>query len=274
MLDIIILLIGISGFSLAGYLDLKYTEFPDLIPYGMIALILITRVVFGFYLSDFTGLINSVLIGLVFLGIGLGMYFAKQWGDGDAWLLGVLGFLFPSGYFQASKLFVPSYLSALLNFFVISFFYLVIYSIILGITKPKVRSAFSKRIKRQSKAKFSLCAIFFSLYFILLGFLSLTGIALNSAYLIIIFPALIIFCILYLEYAKIIESDVFKRKIHVSKLRIGDVILSKRWRGLTQKEVSKLKSRGGYVWIKEGIRFAPVFLLTIIFTLFFGSILI
>ncbi len=274
MLDLLIFFIGIGGFGLAGYLDLKYTEFPDLIPYGMIGLILTIRLVFSVYTGNFSGLIESAFTGLLFLGVGLGMYFTKQWGDGDAWLLGVFGFIFPNALFRESQLFIPPYISVLLNFFLIAFVYLITYSLALGINKPQIRKAFSKKIKGQSKVRIFSIAACCSTYFIAFSYLTFSGLVFNNMYLMIGFPILIIFLVFYLEYAKIIESHLFKRKVLASKLRVGDVVLSTRWKGLTETDVRMLKKRGGHVWIKEGIRFAPVFAITLVFSVLFGAILI
>ena len=95
MLDILLLAIGVVGFSMASYWDLRYTEFPDWLPYSMLILVICSRAGFAFLTGDWFPLLSSTLIGLAFLGIGLLMYAAKQWGDGDAWLLGALGFVLP-----------------------------------------------------------------------------------------------------------------------------------------------------------------------------------
>ena len=66
---------------------------------------------------------------------------------------------------------------------------------------------------------------------------------------------------------------VFKRKIDASRVRIGDVPIGYRWKGLTEKEVQKIKKKGNKITIKEGVRFAPVFVITIILTILFGNLL-
>ena len=107
LFEMTLVLLGISlvGFGMAGYWDLRTTEFPDWLPYAMIILALGTRGLFSFLTGDYSLIINSVLYGGAFLLFGLGLYWFKQWGDGDAWLLGVMGFLWPdSGSFSVSTL--------------------------------------------------------------------------------------------------------------------------------------------------------------------------
>ena len=75
------------------------------------------------------------------------------------------------------------------------------------------------------------------------------------------------------KFARTVENVGFKRRIHISKLKLGDVLLdNKLWEGITEKELKKLKkSRKKFVWIKEGVRFAPTFPIALLFTLYFGD---
>jgi len=66
---------------------------------------------------------------------------------------------------------------------------------------------------------------------------------------------------------------MFKKQIDVKDLRAGDVPVKGKWRVMTEKEVMILKKRGGKIWIKEGIRFAPVFLITMFVSIFYGSLI-
>jgi hypothetical protein len=274
MFEWILLAIGIAGFGLAGYLDLRYTEFPDWLPYSIIILALVARGVFAFLSGDWWILISSLFIGGLFLGFGLALYFLKQWGDGDAWLLGCLGFLFPepSGFAVESTL--PFPLMLLFNFFFISLAYLIVYALILGVRKPKVNKMFLKSLKSESKMLIPLITFFFALcwgiavYFYY--FLSIPLPVLTPTFLLPIFLTLMIFLV---HYGKIIEKHVFKKKIKAKQLKVGDVLVSDKWRGLNEKEVKKLKKIGKDVWIKEGVRFAPVFIITLLITLFYGSLL-
>jgi len=275
MLDIILLIVGIAGFGLASYFDLKYTEFPDLLPYGMILAVLIIRVLFSFYSADFNQLFGSIITGLLFLAIGLGIYLSKQWGDGDAWLLGVLGFFLPNNFFNFQNSILPNYLSLLLNFFLIAFFYIVIYSFAMGFNKKDVRKLFFKRIKGEARLSVLLSLIFFACYLVFLFYINYSiGIPARNFYIHLSFPFLIVFIVFFLQYAKSVESKLFKKKINVKELKPGDVIIGSRWKGLTEEEIKKIKRRGGTVWIKEGVRFAPVYLITLLVSVLVGGLLI
>ena len=62
----ILLAIGVVGFGLAAYWDLKTTEFPDWLPYTMIILALLVRGIASLVLQDWSILTQSVIIGLDF----------------------------------------------------------------------------------------------------------------------------------------------------------------------------------------------------------------
>ena len=52
ILELILLAIGVAGFGLAGYWDLKTTEFPDWLPYSLIIASLAVKGGWGFFVSD------------------------------------------------------------------------------------------------------------------------------------------------------------------------------------------------------------------------------
>ena len=275
MFELLLLAVGIAGFGLGGYWDLRYTEFNDWLPYSMIIAALAIRGAFAFFLGDISIIVNSLLVGMAFLGFGLLLYYLRQWGDGDAWLLGALGFLFPtaSGFTQVVEGIMPFPMTMFFNFFIVSLFYLVIYALALGLRTPRVYGTFIRNLKGNMKL---LAAVFFGLVAfttsISVYFWQAFDVPLSSFYGILLMPVLSLVILTFLYYARAVEGDLFKKKIPSSKLRVGDVLISDKWRGLTEKEVAQLKKKGGEVWIKEGVRFAPVFLINLIITLFYGSL--
>jgi len=269
MFEIILLLVGIAGFSLAGYLDLKTTEFPDWIPYSVIILALLVRGIFSFLLNDFSIIINSVIIGGLFLGFGLVLYFLRQWGDGDAWLFGSMGFLFPANPGFTENIYFQFPMTLFMNFFFVSFFYIIAYSVFLGIRNPVILKTFKSELKKNSKGLYAGISVFIAAYVALIFLFSgLGGIPTNF----LMFPFLLILLGIFIIYAQVIETKFFRKKIPATKLKLGDVPLSERWRVLKPKEIEKLKKSGGYVWVKEGVRFAPVFVITLVVSLFWGDL--
>jgi hypothetical protein len=272
MFEFVLLLIGIAGFGIAGFLDLKTTEFPDYLPYSIIVAALIARGSYSFLIGDFQPLVSGIFIGSVFLSFGLVLYFLKQWGDGDAWLLGAMGFLFPdSGGFPFSSGF-PFPLTFLFNFFFISFFYLVAYSIILGV-RNRVGRKFLHHLKGGVR-NILIVVVFFSaaVAALMLHLHFSLNIGLFKLYPLLFFPPLLAGVMVFVHYGRFIETELFRRRVPASKLSPGDVPLDRKWRVLSRKELGELKRKGGQVWIKEGVRFAPVFLATLLLTLFYGGL--
>ena len=278
MLELILFAVGILGFGAAAYFDLRYTEFADWLPYGMIILVLAIRTIFSIFTGNFLILTNSIIFGLLFLGLGFLLYFTKQWGDGDAWLLGVLGFLFPDKesmiFFHGYGSIIPFYLTLIFNLFLVSLFYIVAYSLVLGAKNKSVRKEFSLSLKRSKKGVLGLSAtvlvavLIWTLYFVYF----------QSTYSFLLFPfysavGLIYLLYFFSKYAKAIEKKAFTKKIPTSKLKVGDVLVSDKWRGLTKKDIQKLRKTKKFVEIKEGIRFAPVFLITVLVTALYGGLL-
>jgi Flp pilus assembly protein protease CpaA len=274
-MTMVLLGISVAGFGLAGYWDLKTTEFPDWLPYVMIVLAVGTRGAFSFLMGDFSYVMNSVIIGSLFLAFGLALYWFKQWGDGDAWLLGVLGFVFPdSGSFIVNTiLWFP--VAMLFNFFFIAFFYLLMYSIALGLRSPAVSRKFIKELKDAKGGMTRIVGGFSIAVVALMGVFSLHfSIPVWDLLYMIIFPPLLFSVLLFTRYGRFVENNLFRKKIPARNIKIGDVLVEDKWRGITEKEASAIRKKGGHVWIKEGIRFAPVFVITVVVTLFWGNLLL
>ncbi len=270
MLELALFVFGLVGLGLAGYLDLKTTEFPGWIPYGIIAASLIVLTVDGFVANNFSLLINSVFQGLLFLAIGLVLYFSRQWGDGDAWLLGSLGFLLPTRIiFPTQTTILPFYLAVFFNFLIVCLIYIVVYSLFVGLKNNKVRKLFFSELKRGYVYKVISVIAFSALC---VGFYFYTIYTTNSfvASYLLALPAIFVLLIVLGDYARLIETHIFRKRVLSKKLKPGDVILDGRWKGLTKEDIKKIRKR--YVIVKEGVRLAPVFLITFLVTVFFGSL--
>jgi len=271
----LLLTVGAVGFGWAAYSDLKTTEFHDGIPYGIIALALLIRGVAAVLTNDVSMLLNALMYGSLFLGFGLLMYRLNQWGDGDAWLLGALGFLFPDSAGFAFSSALPFPVAMLFNFLFVSFAYLVVYSIGLGVASGS-GNAFFHQLRGEMRSIAGATLAFSAAVFALTAYaLTQPSIAMDMALLLPIAasPFLLLAVLVFVKYGRFIETKIFRKRIHVSKLRVGDVPVNNRWRVLTKTELRTLKARGGYIWIKEGVRFAPVFFLTMLVTLFYGVLL-
>jgi prepilin signal peptidase PulO-like enzyme (type II secretory pathway) len=150
---------------------------------------------------------------------------------------------------------------------------LIIYSIILGLKNRKIFGEFADHLKSEGKRFAFLITLFFALSWIsALYFHMILSTPLTFLTSVFLFPFLLTFVLLFAHYAKLVEDKLFKKKVNVNDLKVGDVISEGRWKGLTKSEIEKIKKVGRYVWIKEGVRFAPVFLFTQLITIFYGDL--
>lgn len=265
------------GSAISGIWDLKTTEIPDQIPYIMIAVALITYGIQSYMESNYQLIANSIIVGLLALGFGFLMYYFGQWGGGDAKLLSAIGFLLPTAPSGFTNLFFPFPLSFLFNLFLVGAAYMLVYALIIAAFNRKIIDKFAADVKSSTNVLFLGSVAIFTVFIILNYFIAkVFSSSINTEFLVIdsIFPlsaTIVIF--LVWKFAKAVEEIGFKKKIPMGKLRVGDVPLdSKLWEGITEKELKKIKASGKKViWIKEGVRFAPSFILALIFTLVAGD---
>ncbi|MBU0530046.1 MAG: A24 family peptidase [Candidatus Aenigmatarchaeota archaeon] len=272
----VLLAIGIVGFGAAAYWDLKTTEFPDWLPYSIIIAALVVRAIFAFSVGDLSIIIDSIVVGVAFLAFGYALYVLKQWGDGDAWLLGSLGFLFPSviGFTQMFPSSFPFYADQIFNFFLVAFIYLIIYSLGMGLKNPKIWKSFKKDLRKDRTSIVGIIVVFSVLAISITFYLNyMIGIPFQNMYNIFLLPVLFAFLIIFIRYGKHIEQNLFRKEISVKNLRIGDVPMDEKWRVLDKKEIQMLKKKGGKIWIKEGVRLAPVFIISMLVSLFYGNVI-
>jgi Flp pilus assembly protein protease CpaA len=274
MLGFVFLAIGIVGFGLAAYWDLRYTEFPDWLPYSIIILTIAAKAVFSYAADNWLILGTSVFYGCVFLGLGLLLYFAKQWGDGDAWLLGALGFVLPDQLEFGVSTNLPFPMTLLFNFLLVSLVYLIAYSLVLGLRNRTVNKRYAEHLYKERYKLMGMTAFFFAFCWGFAFFMHYMGFNAMNVMQMAMLPFLLTFILLFSYYAKIVEKNLFKRKVKTSELREGDVILDGRWRGLTKKEIAEIRRKGKYAWIKEGVRFAPVFIITMLISIFYGDLIL
>lgn len=277
MFEIILIITAFIGSVAAGIIDLKTTEIPDQIPYAMAAIGILLHGAEAFSAGSYTPVVSSFVFGLGFLAVGFLMYYTGQWGGGDAKLLSAIGFLLPSLPLVFTKnLLFPFPISFFFNLFLVGAVYMLGYAVFLSFKNTKIWKIFFSDLKANAKM-FTVINIFMLIGLFALGLLTanlfypltLSEIVKSEVFVMVIIVGLF----LVWRFTKTVEDIGFKRRITVSKLREGDVLLeSKIWEGLTTKQVEKIKkSRKRYVWIKEGVRFGMAFPLALLFTFFVGD---
>jgi Flp pilus assembly protein protease CpaA len=277
MLEQLAFLTALIGSAVGAAYDLKTTEIPDRIFCMMLAVGLVIVALNSFLSLNIWPVLFSTAVGLVLLAFGFLMYKAGQWGGADAKLLAVIGFLLPSTPNFMQKLYFPFPFSYLVNVFLVGTPYMLLYAVVIAARNKKIIEEFSKDMKASSKviiiSSVLLFAIFIALsfYFASLFNAELSYEELIKNSLFPVFATIGLFAVF--KFAKSVEEIGFKKKIPISKLRVGDILNeSRELEGITEKELAKIKKSGKkFVVIKEGVRFGPAFPLALLFTLFYGD---
>ena len=266
MFEIYTFFIALIGSLVASYYDLKTTEIPELLPIIMIAAGIFLNSLDFLFTKSPENLFLSLINGIVFSSLGFSMYFAGQWGAGDAFLLAAIGFLIPKSFFIQSEF--PFMFTYLINLFFLGSLYMIVYSIFYAIKNKKAIDIFMGQIKRFSWIIFTLSFLFILLSFILS---SIFFGKIVPKLILLSFSITLLLIILWI-FSKSVEKSFIKR-IPIYKLKVGDVLLeSKRWDGITEREIREIKKSGRkYVYIKSGICFAPAFPIALIFTVIYGN---
>lgn len=268
---------ALVGSAVAAIWDLKTTEVPDHLPYAMIAIALL---LFGYQSVvewSYKPIIYSAAVGVAFLTFGYVMYYLGQWGGADAWLLSAIGFLVPVGYAQTM---FPFSISFLFNLFLVGAVYMLIYAVVFALMNKKIIFQFKKDLKANSKLTLIGLTGLFVIFLLANWYVSKTFLSttrFSSIFINSLFPlGLTAALFLIWKFARAVEVYGFKKKIPVSKLKIGDMLLEeKKLIGITEEQLKKIKKSGKrYVMIKEGVRFGPSFILALLFTLYFGDALL
>jgi len=188
-------------------------------------------------------LINASIFGI----FGLIMYVSGQWGLGDSFLLFSFGLL---NLFNNPL----EALSFLILILMIGVIFIFVYSVLFTIFTKK----FSK-LKLISKI-----SMLVSVASLILFFYFAKSVA--DPIFLALFLAFLYFSLPFLSDVK----NLMIKKVKISELKEGDVLLDfKVWRGITKEEIEELKKRKvKYVFIKEGVRYAPTFLFSLILLIF------
>ena len=157
----------------------------------------------------------------------------------------------------------------LINFFIVSLVYMAVYTIILG-AKHHVFGLFIKELKKSALIVVCVPAAYLAFSF---GYVFINGYT-DSIYMLFWTFLFITAMMLFWVYAKVIEKDVFVRKISTQQLKKGDVLLETKWIGITEDEIAALQKTKRFVTIKDGVRFVPVFAITLVVTMLFGNLLL
>ncbi len=282
MIGLLIFGIALIGMIYASWTDIRIREVPNRISFGLILLVFIFRLGYSLYMGNMQIFYESLLVGLIFLGIGLAFFYAQQWGGADTKLLVVLGLGFSTILPDFHPVFIalwPFAITLILNFFIISVVYALAYSFFMAFENPRVIKDFRASITSYGYLEVAVLAGS-SLLILVAGFYEK------------IFWVLLSIPILWSlsKFLKAVEKNCMYKRVYVDHLvefdvpehdiKVGkEVIVSKKDpNGMTLEQIERVKklAKAGKIpktiKIKWGIPLIPVFPLTLIISLFIGDL--
>lgn len=268
------------GTTIAAIWDLKTTEVPDQLPYILIAIGLLFYGYQSVIESSFTPILHSLQYGLLFLAFGGAMYYLGQWGGADALILSALGFLLPTIPQGFSKILFPFPLSLFANIFIVGALYMILYAVFFSIKNKKIFSGLVSDVKINSKkigiSSIALVAFFYA-FSLVMSKIAYGSFDIIKAFKISLYPLFSI-AVLYVvwKFVKSVEIYGFKRTIPISKLKIGDMLISeKKLIGVTREQIQAMGKAGKKnVDIKLGVPFVVAFPIALLVTMFYGDLIL
>jgi Flp pilus assembly protein protease CpaA len=286
-MEILILTLVFIYLVIATISDIRTTEIPDFLNFSFIAIGIFIYAIKTLTTSDSTYLLYSLLTVGAFFILGIIMYYTKQWGGADSKLLMGLGALIPlypqillNNFTLKTSKFLG--LDLFINLLMVGALYALLFLIYLII---KNRKKFVKEFKKMhSKKELRILEKIIWITIIGINILNffLSHSILQRNFIFTISILLLLFNYLTVS-VKAIENISMYITIPTTKLRVGDYITKELKsnnklifkpivHGVDEKQILEIQKHFKQVEIKEGIVFAPVFLIATIITLFFGNI--
>lgn len=271
MFEVIFLFVlGLLAIIFSSIQDLRFREVSNWVNFSLVVFVLGFRFFVSLFSDKGFNFFYQGLIGFgIFFLIGNLFYYSRIFAGGDAKLMISLGPLIPlySNFYLNLNLF----LWFVLIFLISGAIYSLSVSLFIGLKNiKKIRPELKKSLRKYKNHILSTSIL--GLLLMLSGFY----------FMFLFFLGLIVFILPYLYvYAKSIDERIMVVKINPSKLREGDWlykdvkigkdIIKASWDGLTNKQIKMLKNHNKQVYIRKGIAFVPVFLISyIVFFLIFA----
>ncbi len=261
----VLFLIAFLFVIFAVFQDIKKREISNWLNFSLVAFALAYRAFYSVY-NDWNFFFHGLVGFVFFFGLANLLYYTRVFGGGDAKLLMGFGILLPYnsylGVFTEGLFFIFILLA-------IGGIYGLIFSIYLAI---KDRKEFSKRYNSKFKRykKYFYVVLFVFLVLFVLGifidlFYLIIGILIYLSFNLFIFIKSVDEMMLVLKKpGDLQEGDWIENDI-----RVGNKIIRANVHGLNLEEMKLLRKYGKKVYVKEGVPFAPVFLVSLIMVFFF-----
>jgi Flp pilus assembly protein protease CpaA len=264
MLEVILLIcLGFVWTLFATIQDIRKTEIANWVNFSLIIFAIGIRFFFSLFSGEGFDFFYQGLIWFgIFFVVGNLFYSLKMFAGGDGKLFIALGPIVTifSGFWMNLQVFVLF----ILVFLFVAFVYSLVSTTIIGLKS-------SKKLKKEMKKQY----IKYKRLIILLLALAIMFLVASFFYKFFLFFAITLFILPYLLVFVIsVDEACMVRQVSPRRLMEGDWLyksiiigekkIKAKFEGLSEKEIKLLKKRGKKIWIRFGVPFAPVFLITYI----------
>jgi len=260
-----LIVLGLVWLIGASVCDIKKREIPNWLNFSLIIFALGYRAFYSVFASDWKFFVFG-LIGLgTFFILAEVFYYSRVFAGGDAKLMMALGPVLP----MSSKILVNLgiFLFFILSLLFIGSIYGLIFSFVLVLKNKK---NFFSELKKELKERKTL-------FYVSFGFAFVSFVLSFSNLVFIFFPVIFILLPFLFVYAKAVERGCMIKEIDakdvvvgdwlVEEVKIGKKVIKPNWEGLGEEEVEILSRLRKKIKIREGIIFAPVFLISFVLLL-------
>ncbi len=259
---IFLFVLGLIWILFAVVQDLKTREIANWLNFSLIIFALGFRFFYSlFEIGDFHFFYQGLIGFAIFWILSNLFYYGKMFAGGDSKLMAALGAILPfSTNFLVN---VKTFGLFLLLFLIVGAIYGLLVTFYFGIVNfSKLKKEFKVQLKKNKKMVYLLLSL--AVIFLIGGFF------IGSLF----YLGLVMFFISYLYvYTKAVDEACMIKKIKTFKLTPGDWLykdekvgkktIKATWDGLSEKEI-KLLQKKKFVFVRYGIQFAPVFLISFI----------
>ncbi|MCF7800331.1 prepilin peptidase [Candidatus Babeliales bacterium] len=262
---IFLVLLGIVWLVFASIQDFKKNEIANWLNFSLIIFALGFRFFYSLFNAspDFVGFeffIQGIFgLGFFFI-VSLAFYYSRFFAGGDAKLLIALGAIL--AFYFSIKLNLILFAIFLFVFLFVGSIYGLFWA---GYLSIKNFQNFKKRFFNDLRKNKNLIKVIFGGVFVLL----VAGI---FNFIFIVYGFVLFIFVLLFFYLEAVDKSCMRKKIKTSELVEGDWLYNEikiknkkikpHWEGLNKEQISFIRKNLKYVNIKQGIPFAPVFLIS------------
>jgi len=269
MIDIFLICLAFVWLIFASIEDLKKREVEDWVNFSLIIFALGGRFFYSLFTNDFSVLYSGLIGFAIFFILGYVFYYGKFFAGADAKLMMAFGAILP---FSSNLIInLKGFVLFFFIFFMVGSVYGLLWSGFLTLVNiKKVKTNFVSLFKKEIKL------VYFVLFLVVLFFA--LGFVFSFCFLISLF--FLVLPLLFV-WAKSLDNVCMIKSVKPAELTEGDWLVKDisynsktihaNWDGLSKHEIRLLVKRGKNVFVRYGIPFIPVFLISFAIFLYFRN---